>query len=379
MNPTSRTLPKRSTKPYLLLTLTALSGEFPAGQADRLGSPTYFESVVKSLKKAGLLRTYYKNGHRGYRLTLKAKELLLADQPARFSFFLTGSSETNHPKSEVTRRLRLHRIAESIVTMIGADVAIFRDEKPHVFFPEGASAPQALDMPAPAFYTSREIKEVGTELAQIRGARAVGVLLTTDRIFLTYNTGGAAEMKWEYKSKMRAKALMKTILCQHRLPSQYGPDAVQALLMGRDMEIVKQILMGQRTGNHNYFIFDGNYDHFYYIPNNHAGEIMLKLLCSEALSAELDGILRQNLMPRQAGGVIENDATDAQGDPVLFAYLLDLPRILRFDRALELQDRQGTVICFDFQAEVLRQFCCKNISFEVINLQKYERGILHQA
>ena len=99
----------------------------------------------------------------------------------------------------------------------------------------------------------------------------------------------------------------------------------------------------------------------------------------EALSAELDGILRQNLMPRQAGGVIENDATDAQGDPVLFAYLLDLPRILRFDRALELQDRQGTVICFDFQAEVLRQFCCKNISFEVINLQKYERGILHQA
>lgn len=63
---------------------------------------------------------------------------------------------------------------------------------------------------------------------------------------------------------------------------------MQALLMGRDMEIVKQILMGQRTGNHNYFIFDGNYDHFYYIPNNHAGEIMLKLLCSEALSAELD-------------------------------------------------------------------------------------------
>ena len=27
---------------------------------------------------------------------------------------------------------------------------------------------------------------------------------------MTYNTGGAAEMKWEYKSEMRAKALMKT-------------------------------------------------------------------------------------------------------------------------------------------------------------------------
>lgn len=123
-------------------------------------------------------------------------------------------------------------------------------------------------------------------------------------------------MKWEYKSEMRAKALMKTILCQHRLPSQYGPDAVQALLMGRDMEIVKQILMGQRTGNHNYFIFDGNYDHFYYHSQqprrrDHAEAALQR----RPLSAELDGILRQNLMPRQAGGVIENDATDAQGGP----------------------------------------------------------------
>lgn len=99
MNPTSRTLPKRSTKPYLLLTLTALSGEFPAGQADRLGSPTYFESVVKSLKKAGLLRTYYKNGHRGYRLTLKAKELLLADQPHGFPFFLPAAAKPTTPRA----------------------------------------------------------------------------------------------------------------------------------------------------------------------------------------------------------------------------------------------------------------------------------------
>mgnify|MGYP004445757795 CR=1 FL=1 len=45
---------------YRLLSLTAISGEFPTDQLNRLpGSPYYLESVVTALKKDGLLRTYY--------------------------------------------------------------------------------------------------------------------------------------------------------------------------------------------------------------------------------------------------------------------------------------------------------------------------------
>lgn len=373
---TSRTLPSRSTKPYLLLALIAISGDFPASQSNRLGSPTYFANMVQTLKKEGLLRTYYKNRLRGYRLTAKAKELLLADQPARFTFFLTGNSETNNPKSEVTRRLRLHRIAESTVTMMMAGVSVFRDEKPDVFFSAGGPSPAALKIDFPAFYGSREIKEIGDELAQIRGARSVGVLLTESRALMVYNIGDSLP-KWEYKSEMRTKALMKTILCRQRLPEQYGAEAVQALLMGKDMETAARLLMEQRAGHHDYFIFDGNYDHFYYIPNTHAGEIVLKLMCSEALSAELDEILRENLQPRQSGSVVENDAIDENGNPVLFAYLFDLPRIWRFDSALSLRGMEGTIICFDFQVDALKRFCCDRVSFETISLQKYEGRILH--
>lgn len=376
MKSTSRTLPSRPTKPYLLLALTAISGEFPATQSNRLGSPTYFANMVKALKKEGLLRTYYKNGLRGYRLTSRAKAMLLEDQPARFTFFLTGNSETNHPKSEVPRRLRLHRIAESTVTVMMAGVSVFRDEKPDVFFPAGSPGPVALNIGSPAFYGSREIKEIGDELAQIRGARSVGVLLTESRALVVYNIGDSLP-KWEYKSEMRTKALMKTILCQQRLPNQYDTEAVQALLMGQDMETAARLLMEQHAGQHDYFVFDGNYDHFYYIPNIHAGEIVLKLLCSEALSTELDEILKENLQPRQPGNMVENDAIDKNGNPVLFAYLFDLPRIWRFDSALSLRGMEGTIICFDFQVDALKQFCCDRVSFETISLQKYEGRILH--
>ena len=53
---------------YRLLSLTAISGEFPTDQLNRLpGSPYYLESVVTALKKDGLLRTYYRDKLRGPR------------------------------------------------------------------------------------------------------------------------------------------------------------------------------------------------------------------------------------------------------------------------------------------------------------------------
>lgn len=369
-------LPANQTKPLLLLFLTALSGEFPANQADRLSSPSYMENVVKDLKRDGLLRTYYKDRLRGYRLTAKAKALLLTAYPDRFDFFLMGNSETNQPKSEITRRLRLHRMAESLVTMHRAGVLIFRDEKRSVFYPEGASPVPPLRIDTPAFYNSREVKELGAEFVKIRGARMVGVLLTTCNAFVVYNTG-SAKCRWEYKSEMRTKALMKTVLCQQRLSGQYAPDAVQGILLGDGMEMAYELLTGQEAGRRNYFVLDGNYDSFHYIPNNHDGEVILKILCDAGRSAELRSVLSENLSPRTAGSHIENDGFDRHENPVLFAYTLDLPRIARFHQALQLQEQSGTMICFDFQAEILKRYCKAQVSFEIINLQKYEGRFLH--
>ena len=70
---------------------------------------------MTSLKKSGLLRTYYRDRLRGYRLGAKAKAALLDGWPERFSPYLTGETDTNRLKSEVNRRLRLHRLAETSI------------------------------------------------------------------------------------------------------------------------------------------------------------------------------------------------------------------------------------------------------------------------
>ena len=74
--------------------MVGLCGEFPSGQLNRLiESDSYAEKVVTDLKQSKLIRTHYKDGLRGYRLTKRAKELLLSQNSCRFQNYLTGNQK----------------------------------------------------------------------------------------------------------------------------------------------------------------------------------------------------------------------------------------------------------------------------------------------
>ena len=80
MPPVISQIPDTDTLAGLLLTLTALSGEFPAALVSRLpGTEHYRQKVVKALKRDKLIRTFYRDGLRGLRLTAAAKKLLLTN------------------------------------------------------------------------------------------------------------------------------------------------------------------------------------------------------------------------------------------------------------------------------------------------------------
>lgn len=324
---------------------------------------------MTDLKKSGLLRTYYRDKLRGYRLGVRAKNRLLDNWPERFASYLTGDTDTNRLKSEIGRRLRLHRLAETYVTMDNAGVGLFQDEKPKVFAPQGYSDGAVK---YPSFYSSREVKEMGVDTTQIRSSRFTGVLLTSGGIYVTYNSS-AALMKWRYKSEMRVKALMWSVLCQQRLTGQYNADAVQGVILGESMELAYQMLTSTGGAKYDYFMLDGSYDHFFFFTNDHQGEVLLALLCDCAKTAQLNDILKQGLTTRATSRAIEHDAFEADGTPVLFCYFFDLPRIARFNSALDLMDSSGTIICFDFQVDVLRRYCGSRVRFQTIDFIKFER------
>lgn len=358
----------------LLLMLIALSGEFPIEQVRRLsGSVSYADFVVKRLKRERLIRTYYRDGLRGLRLTAAAKKQLAADWPDRFAPLFTGDTMTNAPKYSILHRLRLHRMAEVLVSMFNVGILSFPWEKPVVFTPTPLYEPPYIEWPT--YFSSREIKGMGAAATKIRNSRAVGVLLADGQVFSVYNTGPAL-MKWEYQAEMRLKALLQIELCQNRLPGQFGDAELGAILFGSHMGQAPALLDAD-TQSRDHFIQDGSYSHFYFLTCDHRGDVILYLLLHPDERDVLDGILSQGFDPPRPNWWVENDAMDGDS-PVLFGYTCDMPRIKKFDYILHVQDRTGTLYCFDFQEDAMRQVCGANVEIRRIDFEAYEGSVFHQ-
>ena len=367
-------LPSPNTFPNLLLTIIALSGEIPSSLVGRFpGSDSYKAYAIKILKREKLLRTYYHDGLRGLRLTTTAKRLLAASQPDRYLPLFTGDTATNAPKYSVPHRLRLHRMAEVLVTAYNADLLTFPWEKPPVFQPKPGDTNLYI---SPAYYSSREVKEIGAQATMIRGSRSTGILLCDGGIYAVYNTA-SAQMKWEYKAEVRLKAMLQTDLCHGRLARWFMGSPPDAIVFGDGMDQLEHLMGQGDKETRNYLIMNGTFRCFHYLTLDHRGEVLLRLLCDPERKAELDGILSQDLSEGRPNWLIEHDAIDETGCPVLFGYTCDMPRIRRFDDALGLHGLTGTVYCFDFQKTVLRRVCGPRVTLQCIDFDAFEGSVFH--
>lgn len=356
---------------YRILELTAISGELPASLLHSLSySRDYIYNVISYLRKNNLLRVFHQDKLRGYRLTSHAKEILLLKNPDRFCPFLTGNVETNLLKSELNRRIRLHCIAEVNLLMLYGNVAVFPDKKPVVFTPQKMRLPPVC---APAFYTSREIKQIQMDGIKTNGSRMIGALLTPTGIHLTYNFRTGL-IKIDHRSEQKANSLIMTALCIERLYEQYDPNQITGLMISKDFSVFSQILSSSETNTRAFFFLDGSMKHFYYLTSDQCGAVLLRLLCSEDKQQLLNRILRQDLLPPSIKYPIINDAFDRQGNPVLFGYFMDIPRINLFCYGLSSQQKHGTIICFDFQKQVLSDLYGSLVKIQSINLEKFERS-----
>ena len=116
---------------------------------------------------------------------------------------------------------------------------------------------------------------------------------------------------------------------------------------------------------------------FHYLTLDHRGEVLLRLLCDPERKAALDGILSEDLAEGRSNWLIEHDAIDGNGCPVLFGYTCDMPRIRRFDDALGLHGQTGTVYCFDFQEPALRRVCGPRVALQSIDFEAFEGSVFH--
>lgn len=124
-------------KQDMLLLLIAVSGEMPADLAEQIiGSVSYTASVITRLKQEGYISVRNKAGWKGYVLRAKGKRYVLSQYGEDTAFFLQGSVETNHVKTEIEKRLRLYRMSKVWVFFWKTGIPIFRSQKPEPEYDE---------------------------------------------------------------------------------------------------------------------------------------------------------------------------------------------------------------------------------------------------
>jgi hypothetical protein len=70
-------------------------------------------------------------------------------------------------------------------------------------------------------------------------------------------------------------------------------------------------------------------------------------------------------------GSIKSYGMDANGNHVLFAYLIDMPA-LKWLKSSLYDNRSATVVCFEFQKEVLSKYCGELVKFELLDFTKFK-------
>lgn len=354
---------------YHFLELIGICGEFPSEQLFRFfHSPSYAQKVITELKNEKLIRTHYNDSLRGYRLTKQGKSLLLNNNPERFHAYLTGNSETNRIRSEPVRRKRLHLLCETYMTLLHSDINIFPDTKPCL-----NSDDYSRQTHFPLFYSSKELKEIGSITTKFKNSRSMGILLTEYCIYVVYNTGNSV-LKWEYRTEVRLNAFL-----QHYFKNQYyhGPPEIHAIMLGQDMNTSLRLMISTGGYKQSLFKLDNSFTHFHYLPNSTEGETVLKILSDPVLKQNLDLLLLSDLKRKNMDLPLEHDACSLENLPVLLAYDFDMHRINRFNTGLNVYGVEGVLVCFDYQIPILKQYVSTSAHFSSIDLVKFRKAFFN--
>lgn len=297
-------------KEDVLLRMIAVSGELPAGLVGEIvGSETYAAALITRLKKENYISVRNAGGYKGYVLRSKGKRYLLEKYEEDLSFFLSGSAQTNHVKSELEKRLRLHRMSEVWVFFWKMGIEIFQSQKPDLGNGFEKSGKKAV------YYGSLEYKE---SAEAIKGSRACGVLITGDTAYVVYNTMNK-RMKWAKKMETAMRTWTERMLLIGG-----GLRRADSLILGDSMEFLTELLNSDSGVRKNLYQVDDVYERYYYIPRISIARIQMEFLLTSWKREKMKKLLATLVKyPRRKEYAI-SEGFDKNMQPIYFCHELDM-------------------------------------------------------
>lgn len=343
-------------KQDVLMRMVAVSGELPADMASVVvGSESYAAAVITRLKQEGYIATRNKSGYKGYVLRMRGKRYMLRTYETDVGYFLQGAIETNHVKSEVEKRIRLHRMSKAWIFFEKMGIPVFRSEKPsfenRIENREGETA---------AYYGSLEFK---SGVDSIKGSRACGVLLTGESVYTVYHT---LQQKMKWAKKMERS--MRSWIEKQRMRSGDICTA-DAIIIGDTVEFVAELLESDGGIRKNLFQVDDVYENYFYLPMCDHASVQIQLLTDRAMRASLRRFLGGILHKPDEREYAVNAGIDENGHPVYYCYELELRHLIRVKQDMGWK-QEGSILCLEYQRKALGRFFGEEVRYIEIASEK---------
>jgi len=339
-----------------ILHLTALSGEISPFALSRLDrSPKYIQNCLYDLKQDYMLVYCCQDDLEGYRLKPQGKHYLARTYPNRFADFFTVVNKANKVRLDLIHRRRNLHSSEVITMMYRNGVNIFSDDKPKLYSPITDSSQSSQSR----YYTSYEVKDIGEDGIKINNTRFNGLLRCHTGDYLLYNMGAGLN-KWEKASEDRAVNLIGSKL----------NTKVKQIMMGHDLDLALTMMKSEGGKQDQYFRIDEMTDSMCYIPITMEGDFLLRMnfLSNSMQRLKYSILQKMNLQP--CPNSLDCDGYQDPKTAILFACDMDLKRIRNLKIGAEHKLLNLIILCFDFQADLLRNYYGDNAMIRTIDARK---------
>lgn len=364
---------------HRLITLLAITGEYPVCSLKLLGN----ERVIKALVHRLTFQQVIRNPDTDERITTKllqisgrgnlksvrlykgALPILSWIHPDASDYYLESFWDHRFP-GDAAHRERNLRVAEAVAMCMetGIESRAFR-------LPSLQNDRIGLTVPGEtSFYLARDLKKINpSEQNKTMFARTVGAIFYPGNCYVVYNTRNAA-MKW---SGMGEFKVLHSVIEIARMNA--GIQSIDsAILFGQSGKTALDTLLESDKSRRRELRFDGIYRHVHFVPMDDIGKRRLALLTLPDWNEKLLDLLFEPETRSYGKGHMEYDA--CVGGVYIYSHLDgDLARLIRFREAMDAQRDKYEVLCFSDQLPLLREYLGPQVTLKTIDMDVIENEL----
>ncbi len=359
---------KQGSRLYRLISVLAVSGEYPVKSLYLLGNQRMYRKLVQeglkptivrnpeTCEKISLPRIFNLCGrgrNKTIRLYAGAFPILTWLGEGEYYASITHGYSLPMNQSHIDRN---HRVAEALAVCMDAGIEILPHHLPRLKL----NSHQNLITPGQSFFlTSRAIKQLGgrdDESQKTNFTRMVGGLFAGNSYYAVFNTRDSV-MKWSGGGEIKAQVNLENIWLANAPRSQ---QLRSAIFFGVTPEVAMASIEATKKISRKEFRFDSIFHHAHYIPFGEYGGRLLRFF---TVSGWKEKILRYFFEDETRSfnrGDFEYDACieTEKGKRYVMSFLDgDLVRLKRHKEALMLfKDVTSQIICFPFMVPFVKKY-----------------------